>query len=76
VRTRWNGPLGMREVSPYASRVFVRLWGRSQVRRAHPSRLSTLSGEGSATGRSSGVSHHGDGRVEDAFDVSGVRGRE
>jgi Phage integrase family len=41
-----------------------------------PPRLSTVGRQGGAQGRCAGVGHHGDGRVEDAFDVSPVRYRE
>jgi hypothetical protein len=76
MRARWNGPMGMREVRPYASRAFVYLWGRPQVRWANPPRLSTLGSQGGTPRRSTGVGHHGDGRVENTFDVSPVRYRQ
>jgi integrase len=54
----------------------MRIRRRPQARWADPSRLSTLRCQGLTPRWCTGVGHHGDGRVEDAFDVSSVRYRE
>jgi len=76
MRACGDGPLGVQEVRRGASRDEVRMRRRPQVRRTNPPRFSTLRSKSRAEGRSSGVGHYGDGRMEDAFDVSPLRHRQ